>query len=70
MKAEQLALRAQKAVVAKTLRNHTKRASRLKRRAKALTDTDLLELLRMRGSAHAVAADAAEDEQNPDGMNP
>ena len=33
----------------------------MKKRAKALTDKDLLELLRMRGSAHAIAADEAED---------
>ena len=68
LKAEQLALRTQKALVSKTLRNHTKRASRLKKRAKALTDKDLLELLRMRGSTHAIAADEGEDEQSPDSM--
>lgn len=63
MKKEQAELRAQKKAVAKELRNASKRASRLKKRARVLTDDDLLEVLRMRKSseldAEAPAVDAA-----------
>lgn len=55
MKKEQMDLRRERKRVAKELRNAQKRASRLKKRARQLTDGDLLEVLRMRGDAAAAS---------------
>lgn len=48
LKDEQAAMRASKKTLAKDLRNATRRASRLKKRARQLTDCDLVEVLKMR----------------------
>ena len=48
LKESQAKLRAEKRAVSKELRNAQKRKSRLKRRARQLTDGDLVELLKMR----------------------
>ena len=48
LKEEQARLRAEKKRVAKELKNAEKRRSRLKRKAKQLTDGDLLAVLEMR----------------------
>ena len=48
LKDEQAAMRASKKTLAKDLRNATRRASRLKKRARQLTDNDLVEVLKMR----------------------
>ncbi len=62
MKAEQAALRTARKTVNKNLKNCQRRAARLKRRARQLTDGDLLEVLRMRSdlaAANRGADDAA-----------
>ena len=46
LKDEQAAMRASKKTLAKDLRNATRRASRLKKRARQLTDNDLVEVLK------------------------
>ena len=51
LRTEQVALATQRQAVARNLRNHTRRASRLKKRARQLTDVDLVEVLRMRAAA-------------------
>ncbi len=48
LKAEQSALRAQKKSITKDLRNAERRRKRLKKKAKQLSDTDLVAVLRMR----------------------
>ena len=48
LKAEQSAARVQKQAIAKSLRNAQKRAARLKKRARMLSDGDLVEVLKMR----------------------
>ena len=63
LKAEQAAAKSAKRAVAKSLRNAQKRASRLKKRARQLTDNDLVEVLKMReskpGEVMAPGADEA-----------
>ncbi len=51
LKEEQAAMRAAKKALVKTLKNCQKRRSRLKKRARQLTDADLVEVLRMRQQA-------------------
>ena len=48
MKAEQKALRAERKRVARELKNMEKKKSRLKKRARQLSDADLLQVLAMR----------------------
>ena len=55
LKDEQAAMRASKQTLAKDLRNATRRASRLKKRARQLTDNDLVEVLKMREVKQPVA---------------
>ena len=59
MKAEQKAMRESKNKINKDLKNAEKRRSRLKKRARQLSDVDLVAVLQMRasapGSAHASA---------------
>ena len=50
LKAEQAAAKSAKRAVAKSLRNAPKRATRLKKRARMLSDNDLVEVLKMRDS--------------------
>ena len=62
LKAEQKALRDERKRVSKELRNAEKKRQRLKRKAKELTDKDLLEVLELRAvtrSAKSSAASAA-----------
>ena len=51
LKAEQAALRAERKRVTKELKNAEKRRSRLKKRARQLSDGDLVAVLQMRESA-------------------
>lgn len=48
LKAQQALLRAKKKEISKKLRNEEKRRSRIKKRAKLLTDKDLVDLIRLR----------------------
>ena len=50
LKAEQAKARAERAALAKEIRNTERRKSRLRKRAKQLTDEDLLQVLMMRKS--------------------
>ena len=59
LKAEQQELRTKRKQVAAELRNASRRASRLKKRARQLTDADLLEVLRMRQPTPVPAGDVA-----------
>jgi len=65
LRRQQQELRAMKKQVAKKLKNEEKRRSRLRKRARALTDSDLVALLKMRGDqqteadAQGVAASAS-----------
>ena len=59
LKAEQQELRTKRKQVAAELRNASRRASRLKKRARQLTDADLLEVLRMRQPIPVPAGDVA-----------
>jgi len=56
LKAQQNALRAEKQKVSKELRNAEKRRQRLKRKAKQLTDCDLLQVMQLRAAGKAGAA--------------
>jgi hypothetical protein len=56
LKAEQTRLRDEKKKVAKVLRNAEKRKQRLKTKAKALTDEDLVTVLKMRAEKLAAAS--------------
>ena len=58
LKAEQAKLRAERAKVAKSLRNAEKRKQRLKTKAKALTDADLVTVLQMRKEKIAAKSSA------------
>jgi len=49
LRRQQQDLRAMKKQVAKKLKNEEKRRSRLRKKARALTDSDLVALLKMRG---------------------
>lgn len=59
LKAEQQELRTKRKQVAAELRNASRRASRLKKRARQLTDADLLEVLRMRQPTPVPSGDVA-----------
>ena len=48
MKGDRARMKAEKAKLAKDLRNHERKRSRLKSKAKALSSTDLLEVLSFR----------------------
>lgn len=50
LKREQKAMKEQKKKLTKDLRNAEKRRSRLKKRARQLSDTDLVAVLQMRGA--------------------
>ena len=56
LKAEQKALKESKKRVAKELRNQEKKRQRLKRKASALTDEDLLQVLHLRAASKAETA--------------
>jgi hypothetical protein len=58
LKGEQDNVRATRKRVAKELKNAQKRKQRLKKRAKQLSDTDLVSVLQLRASEKAVAAAA------------
>jgi hypothetical protein len=60
LKREQDAVRATRKRVTKELKNAQKRKQRLKKRAKQLSDTDLVSVLQLRASEKAAAAAAAE----------
>ena len=51
LKEEQAALRVEKKKVAKALKNAEKRRSRLKKKARQLSDTDLVAVLQMRAAS-------------------
>ena len=51
LKEEQAALRAEKKKVAKALKNAEKRRSRLKKKARQLSDTDLVAVLQIRAAS-------------------
>lgn len=51
LKQDQAFLREQKKLVSKQLKSEAKRMSRIKRRAKLLSDGDLLDLIRLRSAA-------------------
>jgi hypothetical protein len=53
LKREQNLMRANKKKIAKELRNAERRKARLKRKARQLTDTDLVEVIRLRATASA-----------------
>ena len=55
LKDQQTVMKAERQRVAKDLKNACKRRNRLKRRARQLTDADLLEVLQMRGDAAPMA---------------
>jgi hypothetical protein len=57
---EQDAVRANRKRVTKELKNAQKRKQRLKKRAKQLSDTDLVSVLQLRASEKAAVATAAE----------
>ena len=61
MKLEQARLKAERMRVMKELKNATKRKNRLKRRARMLTDNDLVELITMRAVGAAGADGTAPD---------
>ena len=50
LKAEQKEMRSKKKKLSQTLRNAERRRTRLRKKAKLLSDNDLLDVLRMRGS--------------------
>lgn len=56
LKAEQLRLREEKRVIAKQLKNEEKRRTRLKKRARLLSDGDLVALLKMRSDGESASA--------------
>ena len=58
LKDQQAAMKADKKNLQQELKNACKRTNRLKKRARQLTDTDLVEVLRMRKDATAVPAAA------------
>ena len=59
LKEEQKALRNERKRVAKELKNAEKKRSRLKAKAKQLTDEDLLQVLHLRAAAKAEAGKAS-----------
>lgn len=59
LKEQQAKLRKERKDIAKKLRNEEKRRVRLKRKARQLTDGDLVSLLRMRSDEAASAASSA-----------
>jgi hypothetical protein len=58
LKREQDDVRAKRKLVTKELKNAQKRKARLKKRAKQLSDTDLVSVLQLRASEKAVTAPA------------
>ena len=60
LKREQDEVRASRKRVTKELKNAQKRKQRLKKRAKQLSDTDLVSVLQLRASEKAAVATAAE----------
>lgn len=60
LKAEQKELRAKKKKVSQTLRNAERRRSRLRKKAKLLSDADLVDVLRMRATAPPVQSSSEE----------
>ncbi len=60
LRREQDAVRANRKRVTKELKNTPKRKQRLKKRAKQLSDTDLVSVLQLRASEKAAVATAAE----------
>ena len=59
LKAEQAKARAERAALAKEIRNTERRKTRLRKRAKQLTDEDLLQVLMMRKSQREAQAQTA-----------
>ena len=59
LKEEQAALRAEKKKVGKALKNAEKRRSRLKKKARQLSDTDLVAVLQMRAASKSDDKDGA-----------
>lgn len=51
LKSQQAAAKAERLRISRDLRNACRRKRRLQKRARQLTDTDLLEVLRVRGGA-------------------
>jgi hypothetical protein len=60
LKAEQKELRAKKKKISQTLRNAERRRSRLRKKAKLLSDADLVDVLRMRASNPPVQSGSEE----------
>ena len=58
LKDQQMAMKAAKVTLQKELKNACKRSKRLKKRARQLTDNDLVEVLRMRKDALPMQVDA------------
>jgi hypothetical protein len=61
LKAEQKDLRTKKKELSQTLRNAERRRTRLRKKAKLLSDIDLLDVLRMRGSASTVQSPVSDE---------
>lgn len=61
LKAEQKELRTKKKELSQTLRNAERRRTRLRKKAKLLSDNDLLDVLRMRGSASTVQSPVSDE---------
>ena len=69
LKSEQKEMRAAKKKLTKDLRNAEKRRSRLKRRARQLSDADLVALLQMRGSINDGDDNHDEEPGSSSGLN-
>ena len=60
LKSEQKRIRLERKAVAKELKNAEKRRSRLKKKAKQLSDGDLLQVLQMRSAERTLKASASD----------
>ena len=69
LKIEQKDMRAAKKKLSKDLRNAEKRRARLKRRARQLSDADLVALLQMRGSINDGDSNHDEEPGSSSGLN-
>ena len=70
MKLEQARLKAERMRVMKELKNATKRKNRLKRRARMLTDNDLVEVITMRAGTTAAVMDGTAVDGSTETVSP
>ena len=69
MKEEQARVRAEKKAISKSIRNATKKAQRLRKRARLMTDDDLVAVLFQRKTAASKQAEQQAKEDEPDAIS-